>query len=64
MSLLNDCARVSRSRPCPLCDHKDWCLVSKDSEAEPSHVICARVESSGVVGMSSAAVRLAVWQRH
>jgi hypothetical protein len=45
MSLLDDFARVSRSRPCPICNHRDWCLVSRDNEADPSRVICARVES-------------------
>lgn len=45
MSLLHDFARVSRSRSCPICERPDWCLVSRDDEASPSKVICARVES-------------------
>lgn len=45
MSLLDEFARVSRPRPCPVCNHPDWCLLSRDDEANPSKVICARVES-------------------
>jgi len=47
MGLLNDFDRVSRtqSRTCPVCQHNDWCLVSRDDKVSPSRVICARVES-------------------
>lgn len=45
MSLLDDFSRVSRSRPCPVCERCDWCLTSKDSESDPAKVICARIES-------------------
>lgn len=34
--------RVTRSRPCLICERPDWCLIAKDEGA----VICARVESS------------------
>jgi hypothetical protein len=33
--------RVSRGKPCPVCERPDWCLVSTDGTA----AICARVES-------------------
>jgi len=33
--------RVSRTEPCPICQHADWCLVSNDGEV----CICQRVES-------------------
>jgi hypothetical protein len=31
--------RVTRSKPCPICQHSDWCLVAADGSA----AICARV---------------------
>lgn len=43
MSILDDFTRVSRSRPCPVCERPDWCLVSRDEP--PSRAICARMES-------------------
>jgi len=33
--------RVSRSSPCPICGHPDWCLVSADG----SYAVCMRVPS-------------------
>lgn len=33
--------RVTRSEPCPICKHPDWCLIDKERTA----VICPRVES-------------------
>ena len=36
--------RVSKRRPCPVCEKPDWCLYAGD-ETDPSTVICARVES-------------------
>lgn len=33
--------RVTRSRPCPVCGHPDWCLLAVDGGA----AICARTES-------------------
>jgi len=33
--------RVSKSLPCPICQHTDWCLVSTDGNV----CICQRVES-------------------
>ena len=44
MMLLDDFARVTRRRPCPVCGKPNWCLVSKGSE--PSKAICQRVESA------------------
>lgn len=46
MSLLEDFARVTSRRTCPVCSRPDWCLVSRDDDVDPSRVICARVESS------------------
>jgi hypothetical protein len=34
--------RVSKAKPCPICEKPDWCLVAADGNA----AICARVESS------------------
>lgn len=28
--LLESYVRVSRSRLCPVCEHADWCMVSRD----------------------------------
>ena len=36
-----DWLRSSKSNPCPICDHTDWCLVSADG----SSALCMRVES-------------------
>lgn len=36
-------ARVSRSKPCPVCEKPDWCLLARDG----SHAICARVAVGG-----------------
>ena len=46
MSLIQEFQRVNRQRPCPVCNHADWCLVSRDDPSNPSRVICARVESA------------------
>lgn len=43
MSLLDDFARVSRSRLCPVCGRPDWCLVSRDTP--PSRAVCSRTPS-------------------
>lgn len=45
MALTDDFLRVSRRRPCPVCERTRWCLVSRDDPENPSKVICARVES-------------------
>ena len=45
VTLLDDFARVSAKQPCPVCNHRDWCLVSREDETNPSKVVCARVES-------------------
>lgn len=42
--------RVSRRRPCPICDRPDWCLVADDGSA----AICARVESDKPAGNKGA----------
>jgi hypothetical protein len=41
MNSCNGWLRVSRSRPCPVCDKLDWCLLAADGGA----AICSRVES-------------------
>ncbi len=38
--------RVNKGRPCPICDHPDWCLISADGSA----AICARRESGKRAG--------------
>lgn len=43
MTLMSDFARVSKSRPCPICGRPDWCLISRNDP--PSAAICQRVES-------------------
>lgn len=45
MSLLDDFVRVTRQRPCPICEKPDWCLVARDNPSSPSAAICARIES-------------------
>lgn len=45
MTLLDDFARVTHSRPCPVCNHPDWCLVSRADLANPAAALCHRVES-------------------
>ncbi|MCG2685075.1 MAG: hypothetical protein L6306_15850, partial [Planctomycetales bacterium] len=40
----SDWQRVSKRRPCPVCDKPDWCLYT-GPEDSPDAVICARVES-------------------
>ena len=49
MSGRGDWKRVSRRRPCPVCEKPDWCLYAGD-ESAPSAVICARVESDRRAG--------------
>ena len=41
MSILNKYNRVSKARPCPICGHKDWCLVAKDGQS----AYCPRIPS-------------------
>lgn len=41
-SLLKDFNRVSKANRCPICDHPDWCMVSKDNG---SRILCHRVPS-------------------
>jgi hypothetical protein len=40
----HDWQRVSKRRPCPVCDKPDWCLYAGPADA-PKAVICARIES-------------------
>lgn len=40
----NKWQRVTRRRPCPICDRPDWCLFAGDPQ-DPQAVICARTES-------------------
>ena len=48
-----DWQRVSRRRPCPVCEKPDWCLYAGD-ESAPSAAICMRVESDKQVGTDGA----------
>lgn len=48
-----DWRRVSRRRPCPVCEKPDWCLYAGD-ESAPTAAICARVESDKRVGTDGA----------
>lgn len=48
MSLMRKFARVTKSRPCPICKHDSWCLLAKDG----SSVICMRTPSSREIRMS------------
>ena len=45
MSLLDEFRRVTKREPCPVCEHPDWCLVSKDGDGSPVSAICKRIES-------------------
>ena len=36
--------RVTRRRPCPVCEKPDWCLFAGDA-SNPEAAICARIES-------------------
>ena len=37
-------SRVSRCRPCPICEKPDWCLYAGPDDS-PTAAICARIES-------------------
>jgi len=41
-----DWIRVSKAKPCPICEKPDWCLMSDDGNA----IICARIESDRKCG--------------
>jgi len=43
--------RVTRRRPCPVCEKPDWCLFAGES-SDPDAVICARIESPKRCGES------------
>ena len=47
--------RVSKRRPCPICDHHDWCMVAADGSA----AICPRMESPKRCGEAGWLHRLA-----
>jgi len=42
--MTNGWVRVSRERPCPICERPDWCLISADATV----AICARVSDGAV----------------
>jgi len=44
-----DWHRVSRRRPCPICEKPDWCLFAGPDDV-PTAAICARVESPKACG--------------
>jgi len=41
--------RVSRRRPCPVCERPDWCLYAGPAD-DPTAAICARTESDQQAG--------------
>lgn len=41
--------RVSKRRPCPICDKADWCVFAGPAD-DPTAAICARVESDKRAG--------------
>lgn len=43
--------RVTRRRPCPICDKPDWCLFAGEP-SNPEAAICARIESPTRCGES------------
>ena len=43
--------RVSKRRPCPVCEKPDWCLYAGDA-GNPEAAICARIESPKRCGES------------
>lgn len=45
MTLLADFQRVTRSRPCPLCNRIKYCMIDRADPANPARVICTKVES-------------------
>lgn len=45
MSLLADFARVTRRRPCPVCQRTKYCMVDRASPDDPARVLCTKVES-------------------
>lgn len=45
MRILQDFRRVSKRHRCPVCSRPDWCLVDAADPANPSRVICKRVQS-------------------
>ena len=45
MSLRDEFVPVSRERACPICERRDWCLVSREGGPEPVAAICPRTES-------------------
>lgn len=50
MGILDSYQRVSIRCRCPICGKSSWCLISRDNPADPSTVICARVESERKFG--------------
>ncbi len=46
MSLPAEYIRVTKSRPCPICERPDWCLIHKDGQK----VVCARTPSQKLFG--------------
>ncbi len=49
MTRRDEWQRVSKRRPCPVCERSDWCLYVGPNDA-PEAVICARIESSKRAG--------------
>ncbi len=45
MNANNNWRRVSKRRPCPICNRADWCLFAGPADS-PAAAICPRVESA------------------
>jgi hypothetical protein len=45
MSLLGEFVRVSRRRPCPICQRIKFCLVERATQDDPDRVLCTKIES-------------------
>jgi len=52
MTRRGDWQRVSKVRPCPVCNKPDWCLYAGPADA-PEAAICARVESPRRCGQAA-----------
>lgn len=46
MTLLTEFLRVSRVRPCPVCERTKFCMVDRASPSDPVRVICTKIESA------------------
>ncbi len=45
MSILGSFTRVNRGLPCPVCEHRDWCLVRINAAGQIVAAVCPRARS-------------------